>query len=207
MGVALAACGSAGTPETDTRAAPPSTTPPETAASDGSSSRASTPGEAKSKPRAIAAVQTSVIRDPAGDPGDGNGGVYPDRAELDIRSARLTRTNGDLMLRVRFEGKPGPNSIYVLSYFDADGNAGGVVETRVDADGARTTTSDADFSDVVEIPGPLLAGNTFTLRIPRRYVQPLEVWSVAAATRDEPLEIVDHAPGDGDASDTAEFPG
>ena len=151
----------------------------------------------------------SLIRDPAGDPGDGNGGVHPDRSELDITSAALTRTStGDLLLRMRFAGTPGPNSIYVLTYNDASGNAGGVVETRVDADGVRTTTSDLDFSQVVEIPGAILSGTLLMLRVPRDYVQPLSEWSVTAATREEALEVLDDAPDQDDdlEPESAPFP-
>lgn len=198
LAVVLAGCG-------DTDADPATAPPAQQPQAQEFSGEAGQAPTREPRPR----VRRSLIRDPAGDPGDGNGGVHADRSELDITSAALTSTSaGDLLLRMRFAGAPGPNSIYVLTYNDASGNAGGIVETRVDSNGVRTTTSDLNVSQVIELPGAMLSGTLLTLRVPHDHVQPLSEWSVTAATREEALEVSDDAPDQDDdlEPESAPFP-
>ncbi|ADB51239.1 hypothetical protein [Conexibacter woesei] len=137
----------------------------------------------------------STIHDRAGDVQDDNYKRHPERTNLDIVRAMLRRDGDGLRLSITTAGPPRGKSIYALYYFDEPGEQGGIVEVRTTGTTAHTVASDADFSYSERLDDlTSIDGRTVTVTVPDEYVEPLDKWTVAVASRGEIPEISDDAP-------------
>jgi hypothetical protein len=62
-----------------------------------------------------------TVHDKAGDPVDNTGKRYPERRDVDIRVASLTKTSGGLRLVVQTAAPSVPTDLYSLFYNSLDG--------------------------------------------------------------------------------------